>query len=128
MKDTVWTSPVRRVFQNSLERLLLSPTAHLFSLAVKSQFHRAPQPLVVPFNSTMDVETLHVVLQQSFSPDGNLRIPSEETIRNLKHIKGATTLLLQVAAEKKVSVRGERTPKYTILQCRRQHECRPRNS
>lgn len=51
----------------------------------------------------MDVEQLHVVLQQSFSPDANLRVPAEETIRNLKHVKGSTTLLLQVAAEKQVS-------------------------
>ncbi|KAG7344305.1 Importin-beta N-terminal domain containing protein [Nitzschia inconspicua] len=50
----------------------------------------------------MDVEKLHVVLQQSFSPDVNLRGPAEETIRNLKHIKGATIMLLQVAAEKQV--------------------------
>jgi hypothetical protein len=66
--------------------------------------------------ATMDVETLHVVLQQSFSPDGNLRVPAEETIRTLKHIKGASTLLLQVAAEQKVSVRSERSPIYTIFQ------------
>ena len=51
----------------------------------------------------MDVEQLHVVLQQSFSPDSNLRVPAEATIRNLKHIKGSTVLLLQVAAEKQVS-------------------------
>ena len=51
----------------------------------------------------MDVEQLHVVLQQSFSPDANLRVPAEETIRNLKHVKGSTTLLLQVAAESQVS-------------------------
>ena len=53
----------------------------------------------------MDVEQLHVVLQQSFSPDANLRGPAEETIRNLKHIKGATIMLLQVAAEKQVSIK-----------------------
>lgn len=52
---------------------------------------------------TMDVERLHVVLQQSFSPDANLRVPAEETVRNLKHLKGATVLLLQVAAETQVS-------------------------
>jgi hypothetical protein len=67
--------------------------------------------------ATMDVEQLHVVLQQSFSPDANLRGPAEETVRNLKHIKGATVLLLQVAAEKQVSVRRVRTPLHTILQC-----------
>ena len=50
----------------------------------------------------MDVERLHVVLQQSFSPDANLRVPAEETIRNLKHVKGSTTLLLKIAAEKQV--------------------------
>ena len=53
----------------------------------------------------MEVEQLHVVLQQSFSPDANLRVPAEATIRNLKHIKGSTVLLLQVAAEKQVSCR-----------------------
>ena len=52
----------------------------------------------------MEVEQLHVVLQQSFSPDANLRVPAEATIRNLKHIKGSTVLLLQVAAEKQVSL------------------------
>lgn len=50
----------------------------------------------------MDVEKLHTVLQQSFSPDATLRDPAEETIRNLKHIKGATIMLLQVTAEKQV--------------------------
>mmetsp|Transcript_3164 Transcript_3164/g.3583 ORF Transcript_3164/g.3583 Transcript_3164/m.3583 type:complete len:1068 (+) Transcript_3164:211-3414(+) len=50
----------------------------------------------------MDVKELHVVLQQSFSPDGNLRVPAETAIRNLKHVKGSTVLLLQVAAEKQV--------------------------
>eukprot|EP00529_Nitzschia_sp_RCC80_P003831 CAMPEP_0113510620 /NCGR_PEP_ID=MMETSP0014_2-20120614/38237_1 /TAXON_ID=2857 /ORGANISM="Nitzschia sp." /LENGTH=1078 /DNA_ID=CAMNT_0000406591 /DNA_START=56 /DNA_END=3292 /DNA_ORIENTATION=+ /assembly_acc=CAM_ASM_000159 len=50
----------------------------------------------------MDVESLHVVLQQSFSPDANLRLPAEETIRNLKNVPGSTTMLLQVAAEKQV--------------------------
>jgi hypothetical protein len=58
----------------------------------------------------MDVEKLHVVLQQSFSADANLRVPAEENVRNLKHIKGATTLLLQVASEKQVSVRVVRSP------------------
>mmetsp|Transcript_108 Transcript_108/g.167 ORF Transcript_108/g.167 Transcript_108/m.167 type:complete len:1061 (-) Transcript_108:259-3441(-) len=50
----------------------------------------------------MNVEALHVALQQSFSPDGNLRSAAEEQIRNLKHVDGATTMLLQVAAEKQV--------------------------
>ena len=53
---------------------------------------------------SMDVEQLHVVLQQSFSPDSNLRVPAEATIRNLKHTKGSTVLLLQIAAEKQVSI------------------------
>lgn len=52
----------------------------------------------------MDVESLHVTLQQSFSADANLRSPAEERIRNLKHVKGATVMLLLVAAEKKVRV------------------------
>lgn len=51
----------------------------------------------------MDVEQLHIVLQQSFSPDVNLRLPAEETIRNLKNLKGSTILLLQVAAETQAS-------------------------
>ena len=50
------------------------------------------------------VEQLHVILQQSFSPDVNLRGPAEENIRNLKHVAGSTGLLLQIAAEKQVSV------------------------
>lgn len=56
----------------------------------------------------MDVEQLHVVLQQSFSPDAALRHPAEETIRNLKNIPGSVQLLLQVVAEKQVSVLMER--------------------
>lgn len=50
----------------------------------------------------MDVERLHVVLQQSFSADAAVRNPAEETIRNLKNLPGAVQLLLQVAAEKQV--------------------------
>jgi len=50
----------------------------------------------------MDAEQLHVILQQSFSADANVRKPAEETIRNLKHVPGTTQLLLQVAAEKQV--------------------------
>lgn len=50
----------------------------------------------------MDVEQLHVVLQQSFSADAAVRKPAEETIRNLKNLPGAVQLLLQVAAEKQV--------------------------
>lgn len=76
--------------------------------------------------AAMDVERLHVVLQQSFSPDANLRGPAEETIRNLKHIKGSTALLLQVAAEKQVGVRVLRTLFYTIFQSRRQQPSAPR--
>ena len=50
----------------------------------------------------MDVEQLHVVLQQSFSADAATRKPAEETVRNLKNLPGAVVLLLQVAAEKQV--------------------------
>jgi hypothetical protein len=50
----------------------------------------------------MDVEQLHIVLQQSFSADANVRKPAEETIRNLKNLPGSVQLLLQVAAEKQV--------------------------
>lgn len=52
--------------------------------------------------NTMNTESLHVVLQQSFSPDASLRDPAERTIRNLKNIPGASVMLLQVAAEKQV--------------------------
>ena len=52
--------------------------------------------------SIMDVEQLHVVLQQSFSPDNAIRKPAEDTIRNLKNLPGSVVLLLQVAAEKQV--------------------------
>ena len=54
------------------------------------------------FDETMDVEALHVTLQQSFSPDASLRSPAEERIRNLKHVKGSTVMLLQVASETQV--------------------------
>ena len=50
----------------------------------------------------MDVEQLHVVLQQSFSPDAAVRKPAEDTIRNLKNIQGSVQLLLQVIAEHQV--------------------------
>lgn len=50
----------------------------------------------------MNTEALHVVLQQSFSPDAALRDPAERTIANLKNVKGASVMLLQVAAEKQV--------------------------
>ena len=50
----------------------------------------------------MDTEQLHVALQHSFSPDASIRSPAEATIKNLKHVKGAVTMLLQVAAEKQV--------------------------
>lgn len=50
----------------------------------------------------MDVEQLHIVLQQSFSADAAARKPAEETIRNLKNLPGSVQLLLQVAAEKQV--------------------------
>jgi len=50
----------------------------------------------------MDVEQLHIVLQQSFSADASVRNPAEQTIKNLKNLPGATQLLLQVAAEKQV--------------------------
>ena len=52
----------------------------------------------------MDVEQLHVVLQQSFSADAAVRKPAEETIRNLKNLPGAVQLLLQVGKEKQVRV------------------------
>ena len=50
----------------------------------------------------MDTEALHIALQQSFSADANLRDPAEKIIKNLRHVQGATTMLLQVTAEKQV--------------------------
>jgi len=50
----------------------------------------------------MNTEALHQTLQQSFSSDAALRVPAEKTIRNLKHVAGATAMLLQVATEKQV--------------------------
>jgi hypothetical protein len=50
----------------------------------------------------MDVEQLHIVLQQSFSADAAVRNPAELLIKNLKNLPGAVQLLLQVAAEKQV--------------------------
>ncbi len=50
----------------------------------------------------MNTEDLHVALQQSFSPDANLRNPAEKAIKDLKHIDGATAMLLQITAEKQV--------------------------
>ena len=53
---------------------------------------------------TMDVEQLHVILQQSFASEASVRNPAEEIIRHLKHIQGATVLLLQVVSEKQVRI------------------------
>jgi len=50
----------------------------------------------------MDVERLHVSLQQSFSPDATLRNPAEKLIKHLKHVPGSTGMLLQVVAELQV--------------------------
>ena len=50
----------------------------------------------------MNTEQLHIALQQSFSPDANLRLPAEETIKNLKHIPGASKMLLEIASERQV--------------------------
>ena len=52
----------------------------------------------------MNTENLHIVLQQSFSPDVNLRGPAEKAIKSLKHVEGATLMLLQIAAEKQVII------------------------
>lgn len=50
----------------------------------------------------MNTEDLHVALKQSFSPDASLRIPAETLIKSLKHVDGASIMLLQIAAEKQV--------------------------
>ena len=51
----------------------------------------------------MNTEGLHVALQQSFSPDPNLRLPAEQTIKNLKHVPGSPKMLLEIATEKQVN-------------------------
>lgn len=51
----------------------------------------------------INVEDLHIALQQSFSPDPNIRGPSEELIKHLKYVPGATIMLLQVTAEQQVN-------------------------
>lgn len=53
----------------------------------------------------VNVEELHVVLQQSFSPDAAIRHPAEANIRNLKHMPGAVPALLRVASEPQVRKR-----------------------
>ena len=53
----------------------------------------------------MNTEGLHVALQQSFSADADLRLPAEEAIKGLKHVPGATKMLLEIATEKQVCVR-----------------------
>uniref|UniRef100_A0A7S3QJN0 Importin N-terminal domain-containing protein n=1 Tax=Chaetoceros debilis TaxID=122233 RepID=A0A7S3QJN0_9STRA len=50
----------------------------------------------------MNTEALHVALQQSFSPDANLRLPAEKNIKNLKNVPGAAKMLLEIAAEQQV--------------------------
>jgi hypothetical protein len=50
----------------------------------------------------MNTENLHLALQQSFSPDPNLRLPAEKIIKELKHVDGASSMLLQITAEKQV--------------------------
>ncbi len=51
----------------------------------------------------MNTEDLHVALQQSFSPDANLRDPAEKLIKGLKYVGGASLMLVQIAAEKQVN-------------------------
>lgn len=51
------------------------------------------------------VEALHVALQQSFSPDSNVRDPAEAAIKNLKNVPGATNMLLHITEERQVSER-----------------------
>jgi hypothetical protein len=46
---------------------------------------------------------LHIALQQSFSPDPNLRLPAEQAIKNLKHVPGSPKMLLEIANEKQVN-------------------------
>lgn len=53
------------------------------------------------------VEALHVALQQSFSPDRNVRDPAEVSIKQLKFVPGATQMLIQIAQEKQVRKNDE---------------------
>lgn len=62
----------------------------------------AAAPQAAAAAAPLDTEQLHVALQHSFSPDASVRVPAEATIKNLKHVKGAVTMLLQVAAERQV--------------------------
>ena len=48
------------------------------------------------------VEALHVYLQQSFSPDASVRDPAEASIKHLKFVPGATSMLLAITEEKQV--------------------------
>ena len=48
------------------------------------------------------VEQLHLALQQSFSPDGNVRDPAEASIKQLKFVPKATAMLLHITEEKQV--------------------------
>ena len=50
----------------------------------------------------LDVESLHRALQQSFSPDDNLRKPAEELIKELKYIDTSCLMLIRVATETQV--------------------------
>ena len=48
------------------------------------------------------VEQLHLALQQSFSPDGNVRDPAEASIKQLKFVPKATAMLLHITEERQV--------------------------
>ena len=50
----------------------------------------------------MDVESIHLALQKSFSADSHIRQPAENNIKNWKKVEDAVTLPLQVVAEKQV--------------------------
>lgn len=59
------------------------------------------------------VEALHVYLQQSFSPDASVRDPAEASIKHLKFVPGATSMLLAITEEKQVRF-DLRTIKYYV--------------
>jgi hypothetical protein len=65
----------------------------------------------------MNVEALHVTLQQSFSADASLRTPAEANIKNLKHVAGAAPMLLQVTAEKQVRRRAANLLRVLLRLC-----------
>ena len=87
---TIHTPPPYYTASFRTKYLAMDPTSAVTSTVISP-------PLI-------NVEDLHIALQQSFSPDPNIRGPSEELIKHLKYVPGATVMLLQVTAEKQVNI------------------------